>query len=207
MVLLNSLFAAGRPYGTERAVYGIVPTATRSFGLVLYTVGYLNHTSRQSFCPQHRSPMSDTTDDQAFPDEPSFKDSASSFGIFYPKNYLLGVFADEATARKAGVGALAAGFPDDGIIVASGAELVAREDEVEDDKGFFAKIGEEVSKFYTDEAAKSDTLVKLAADGAGFVLIYAPEDEQTAAAATVLREFSPSLLRKYGTLAISELRV
>ncbi len=158
-------------------------------------------------CPHRPHHMSDNTEEPAFPDEAPFKDSASSFGMFYPKNYVLAVFANEATARKAGDGARAAGFSDDDVIVASGAELVAREQDVAEEQGMFAKIGEQLSKLYTDESAASQALVKLAAGGAGFVFVHAPEDEETTTAATVLREFRPSVMRKYGTLAIAELRV
>ena len=45
--------------------------------------------------------MSDNSEDQSFPNEPPFKDGASSFGAFYPKNYVLAVFAEEAIAKNA----------------------------------------------------------------------------------------------------------
>jgi len=151
--------------------------------------------------------MSDNNEAQAFPDEPPFKDGASSFGVFYPKNYVLAVFADVATARNAGAGARAAGFSEDDIIVASGADVIAHEHDVESEKGMFAKIGEQLSKLYTDESAASQALVKLAAGGAGFVMIYAPEEAATTTAATALGGFGPSVMRKYGTLAIAELPV
>ncbi len=151
--------------------------------------------------------MPEHNEEQSFPDEPPFKESSSSFGVFYPKNYLLAVFADEATARRAGDGLRAAGFSEDGVIVASGADVVAYEQEVEEDQGVFAKIGEQLSKLYTDESAASQALVKLAAGGAGFVLVHAPEEEETTTATTVLAGFKPLVMRKYGTLAIAELPV
>ncbi len=151
--------------------------------------------------------MPEHNEAEVFPDEPPFKDGASSFGVFYPKNYVIGVFADETAARRAGDGARAAGFSEDGVIVASGADVVAHEQEVEEEQGVFAKIGEQLSKLYTDESAASQALVKLAAGGAGFVFVYAPEEQETTTAATVLAGFRPLVMRKYGTLAIAELPV
>ncbi len=149
--------------------------------------------------------MSDNTDNQASPNELPFKDGASSFGAFYPKNYLLAVFADESAARNAANSVRGAGFPDDDVIVSFGADVVAHEREVEAEKGIFSKVGEQLSKLYTDESADSQTLVNLAKNGAAFVLVYAPEDDDTTRAAAGLREFGPSIMRKYGTLAIEEL--
>lgn len=149
--------------------------------------------------------MSDNTEDQASPNEPPLKDGASSFGAFYPKNYVLAVFSDESAARNAAKRARGAGFPDDDVIVSSGADVVAHEREVEAEKGIFSKIGEQLSKLYTDESADSQTLVNLAKNGAAFVLVYAPEDDDTTRAVAGLREFGPSIMRKYGTLAIEEL--
>lgn len=149
--------------------------------------------------------MADNTEDQLSPAEPPLKDGASSFGAFYPKNYVLAVFADEAMAKQASDAALGAGFSSDEVIVASGADVVTRERDVEADKGIFSRIGEQWSKLYTDESADSQTLVNLAAQGAAFVLVYAPEDDHTTKATACLREFGPSVMRKYGTLAIEEL--
>ena len=73
------------------------------------------------------------------------------------------------------------------------------------EKGIFSRIGEQLSKLYTDKSADSQTLVNLAKNGAAFVLVYAPEDDDTTRAAAGLREFGPSIMRKYGTLAIEEL--
>ncbi|QJR37676.1 hypothetical protein [Gemmatimonas groenlandica] len=149
--------------------------------------------------------MTDTPEAQAIPGEPPFKDGALSFGAFYPKNYLLAVFADGPTARTAAEHVHGQGFAADEVIVASGADVLAHERDVEAEKGLFAKLGEQLSKLYTDESADAKTLLRLAAQGAAFVLVYAPEDAQTTKAAESLRTFRPSVMRKYGTLAIAEL--
>jgi hypothetical protein len=149
--------------------------------------------------------MPDHTDAQGFPNEPDFKDGSSSFGAFYPENYVLAVFAGEATARNAAAGALGVGFSAADVIIAFGADVVAHERDIEADKSLFAKIGEQLSKLYTDESADSKALVNLAAQGAASVLVYAPEDDATTRAVECLRGFRPSVIRKYGTLAIAEL--
>jgi len=149
--------------------------------------------------------MPDNTDTPAFPNEPAFKDGSTSFGAFYPKNYVLAVFASATSARNAADGARGAGFSDDEVIVASGADVIAHERDVEADKSLFAKIGEQWSRLYTDESADAKTLLHHAAQGAAFVLVYAPEDDATTKAVECLRGFGPSIMRKYGTMAIAEL--
>lgn len=163
---------------------------------------FVDSTTTRHHRPEH---MSDTPDTPAIPGEPAFKDGAVSFGAFYPKNYLLAVFADVPTARTAADHVLGEGFSADEVIVASGADVLAHERDVEAEKGLFAKIGEQLSKLYTDESADAKTLLRLAAQGAAFVLVYAPEDDQTTRAAAILRNSRPSVMRKYGTLAIAEL--
>lgn len=149
--------------------------------------------------------MSDNTEDQIAPNEPALKDGSSSFGSFYPKNYVLAVFVEHGAAEQAASAAHAAGFAEDDVIVASGADVVAHARDAQAEQGILSKMGEMLSKLYTDESADSHTLVSLAGAGATFVLVYAPEDDDTAKAATTLRAFGPAIMRKYGTLAIAEL--
>ncbi|MEP6766056.1 MAG: hypothetical protein ABJB66_17210 [Gemmatimonadaceae bacterium] len=149
--------------------------------------------------------MSDKPADQIASHEPPFKEGATSFGSFYPKNYVLAVFKSDADAATAGASLRAAGFANDDVIVASGKEVVAHEKEIKSEQGVFAKLGEQWSKLYTDESADANALVDFAKNGSAFVLAYAPEDNETSRAGDLLRNLHPTVLRKYGSLAITEL--
>ena len=149
--------------------------------------------------------MSDISADQVTHDTPPLNEGATSFGSFYPQNYVLAVFLNDPDADTAGHALETAGFAADDIIVASGADVADHDAAVQSEQGVFAKLGEKWSRLYTDEAAVADTLMEMARDGAAFVLVYAPEDDDTKRAASTLKPFDPKVLRKYGTLAITDL--
>lgn len=148
--------------------------------------------------------MSDTQDQISETAAP-LKDGAQSFGNFYPKNYVLAVFEADSTAAQAGDALRAAGFAADDVIVTSGHDVVDFDRAAHSEQGLLAKLGEKWSKLYTDEAADAAALIDLARGGYAFVLAYAPEQEQTDRAASVLRGLLPTVLRKYDTLKITEL--
>ncbi len=133
------------------------------------------------------------------------KDGETSFGSFYPKNYVLAVFKTDAEAAHAGEALSAAGFSAEDVIVASGADIVEHDGAVRSQQGLLAKLGEKWSRLYTDEAADADALMAFAAQGAAFVLAYAPDDAITERARGLLRVFTPPIFRKYDALKITEL--
>jgi hypothetical protein len=150
--------------------------------------------------------MSDKPGDQLTETEP-LKDGGQSFGSFFPKNYVLAVFKTDAEAAKAGEALRAAGFTEDDIIVAAGADVAAHDADVQAQQGILAKLGEKWSRLYTDEAADADALMNLARQGAAFVLAYAPDTETTERATEALKPLSPPIFRKYDTTKITELGV
>ena len=133
------------------------------------------------------------------------KDGETSFGSFYPKNYVLAVFKTDAEATRAGEALSAAGFSGEDVIVATGTDVVEHDAAVRSHQGLLAKLGEKWSRLYTDEAANADALMELAAQGAAFVLAYAPDEPTTERARSVLRAFTPPIFRKYDSLKITEL--
>jgi len=133
------------------------------------------------------------------------KDGESSFGSFYPKNYVLAVFKTDAEATHAGEALSATGFAGEDVIVATGADVVEHNEAVRSQQGIMAKLGEKLSRLYTDEAANADALMEFAGQGAAFVLAYAPDEETTERATEVLRAFTPPIFRKYDSLKITEL--
>ena len=151
--------------------------------------------------------MSDKPADQITEDTTPLKDGGTSFGSFFPKNYVLAVFKTDAEATQAGDALRAAGFAADDVIVASGADVAEHDAAVHSQQGLLAKLGEKWSRLYTDEAADADALMKLAREGSAFVLAYAPEVADTERATAALRPFSPPILRKYDALKVTELGV
>lgn len=151
--------------------------------------------------------MSDQTTGHLIDGVTPLKDGETSFGSFFPKNYVMAVFKTDAEAARAGEALSAAGFAADDVIVASGADVVEHDAAIRSEQGLLAKLGEKWSRLYTDEAADADALVKLAASGAAFVLAYAPDEAQTTRATEVLRPFNPPIFRKYDSMKVTELGV
>lgn len=133
------------------------------------------------------------------------KDGETSFGSFFPKNYVLAVFKTDAEAAQAGAALSTAGFSAEDIIVASGSDIAEHDAAVHSNQGVLAKLGDKLSRLYTDEAVDAEALMELAHQGAAFVLAYAPEEEATVRATEALRPLSPPVFRKYDTLKITEL--
>ncbi|MEP6832217.1 MAG: hypothetical protein ABJB74_02440 [Gemmatimonas sp.] len=151
--------------------------------------------------------MSDKPTDLVAEDTAPLKDGGSSFGSFFPKNYVLAVFPNHADGERAGAALGAAGFATEDVIVASGSDVAEHDAAVRSQQGLLSKLGEKWSRLYTDEAADADALMKLAQQGAAFVLAYAPEEADTERATSVLRPFSPPVFRKYDAMKVTELSV
>lgn len=155
--------------------------------------------------------MSDISADQVTHDTPPRRNGASTFGSFYPTNYVLAVFAHDPDADIASLALQAAGFSSDDIIIASGPDVAEHDDAVRSAQSPFAKLGDKWSRLYTDEAvdddllADDDSLMDMARNGAAFALVYAGDQADTDRAMKTLKPFGPVVLRKYDMLAITEL--
>jgi hypothetical protein len=149
--------------------------------------------------------MTQSTDRQVASYAPPLKHGATSFGSFYPTNYVLAVFRRDALVGLMSGALSDAGFPEDDIIVAAGEDVAEYDVASHERQGLLAKLGEKWSRLYTDDAANADELMDLARAGASFVLVYAPDEAETALAAQTLRPLAPLVLRKYEPLASKEL--
>jgi hypothetical protein len=135
----------------------------------------------------------------------SFKGGATCFGVFYPTGYVLSVFQSPADAEQAVVALHAAGFADDDMLVASGAELVEYSHELRGDSRLFVRLERFLSQHYGDESGEEDDLVELAEQGSAFIAIYAPDDIATTRAAETARAFAPVVHRKFDGLTHTDL--
>ena len=136
---------------------------------------------------------------------PPLKDGATSFGSFYPTNYVLAVFRSDTSVDAAKQALLGAGFPDDDVIVASGQDVAEHDASLHASQGVLTKLGEKWSRLYTDDAANADAIMGLARQGAALVLAYAPNQADTMRAANALRTLNPLILRKYEALTSKDL--
>lgn len=134
-----------------------------------------------------------------------FKEGETEFSVFYPKGYVLAAFRDAATAEAAADALRSAGFAEGDVRVTPGADAIARHQEYQDHRSAGDRVRQFFAGLYGDETALLDHVLELAAAGGVMVLAYAPIDEATDRAATVLRPIGPELLVKYGALAVTDL--
>ena len=133
-----------------------------------------------------------------------FKRGDTSFGIFYPTEYVLAVYRDGETAARAADALRDAGFAADDLLVASGAEVVEHYAALRESPGAVARVKRFLSGLYTNEADLAGELLGLARSGHAFVAVHAPDGELTERAVRAVRGLGPVVLRRYDKLAVTE---
>lgn len=135
-----------------------------------------------------------------------FKQGETEFSIFYPRGYVLAAFPERATADAAADALRSAGFAADDVSVTNGADAIARHQDYQDQRTVGDRVRQFFASLYGDESSLLNHLLDLAQRGDAVVLAYAPDDEATDRAASVLRPLAPDVLAKYGPLAVTDLR-
>jgi hypothetical protein len=138
-------------------------------------------------------------------DSKALKDDETSFGVFYPKDYVLSVFADPAAGERAAAALEVAGFDTSDVVVAGSDDVLANHREFTADLGLVGRFRQFLSRHFDDQADLLNDVVAHARQGHTFVLAYAPDGKQTERAANALRPLHPVILRKYGANAVKEL--
>ena len=130
----------------------------------------------------------------------------TSFGVFFPKDYLLAVFADARAAERAAAALEVAGFADGDILVVGSDEVIGWHGRFTTDTGLVGRFKEFVARHFPGTGAKLDDVVDHARVGHTFLLAYAPDAARTERAATAIRPVHPTLLRKYNAVTITDLK-
>ena|ERR1035441_8862127 len=124
-------------------------------------------------------------------------DIPTSFGIFSPTGHIVIAFESEAVAANARQALLTAGIGSDKITMYRSDEVLSQiEGSRETDNKIF-QLGQEEDKVkrYTE----------LAKRGSGFLVVYAPKDEETKRVMEILHPFKPKFAEKYNLLTLQEL--
>jgi hypothetical protein len=134
-----------------------------------------------------------------------FKGSETELGVFYPKGYLVAVFPDITAADHAAKLLRFAGFAEQDAIAASGAEVLRKESDRVGSEGVWGFLMRGLSRFLATEEVYTDQDLKLAAEGAGFVIVHCPTEASKTAAWEVLGPLSPVAARHYAGDGIEHL--
>lgn len=133
-----------------------------------------------------------------------FKEGDHSFGMFYPRHYIVAGFDNHAQAQDAEAALLGQGFGADEVRSATG-DFVVNELESMDDASFLDKLKMQISKAVGTEAGYIDDDLELARTGGAFVFVYAPTDEDCQRAMSTLKPLQPVFARRYLPMAIERL--
>lgn len=133
-----------------------------------------------------------------------FKEGDHSFGMFYPRHYIVAGFTSHAEALATETALRAAGFGTDDVRSATG-EFVANELESMDDASFLDKLKIQISKAVGTEAGYIDDDLELARSGGAFVFVYTPTDDDSSRAMSVIEPLQPVFARRYLPMAIERL--
>ena len=136
-------------------------------------------------------------------ERPFFRDSDTSFGIFYPVNHLIAVFKSPAVAEAAATQLRASGIAAADVLVIDAAYVIEDVRTRLTEAGWLDRLLQAMSigkeaRFWNDDLAWAE-------QGAGFVAAYCPTDEIAQVQADLLRPHAPLSMRRYRALAIETL--
>ncbi|CAN5382035.1 hypothetical protein BH09PSE5_BH09PSE5_27450 [soil metagenome] len=124
-------------------------------------------------------------------------DFPSSLGAFKPVGHVVVVLPDDAGAQKAASAFVDAGFAADDVLLYSSEEVQKLVGDQLGDTSGGAGFGSEIQLMRQHHA--------LASEGAAWVIVFAPEDEQTEKVAEVAKAHGAKLATKYNRLMIEDL--
>jgi len=124
-------------------------------------------------------------------------DHPQSLGAFKPVGHVVVAMPDDARAARAVQALLAQGFERDDILEYTAAEENDEMDRMLQYTSDFAGFGYEVTLMRRYK--------ELAAQGASWLIVFAPEDDQAERVAAAAREHGALLAEKYHRLVIEDL--
>jgi len=133
-------------------------------------------------------------------------ETSTSYGVFFPTDYVLAVFADPNAADRAAAALEVAGFDPSDVLVTGSDDVLTQHRDLAADVGLFGRFRQFLGRHFGDQDAMMNDVVAHARQGHTFVLAYAPDGKQTDRAATALHHLHPAILRKYGGATIKDLR-
>ena len=124
-------------------------------------------------------------------------DHPTSFGAFKPAGHVVVAFPDAAHASAAVTALRAAGFAAENILQYTASEEKNEMDRMLADVSGIAEFGY--------EADLMGKYQKLAADGASWLIVYAPDDDAAQRVAAVVKGHAAIVAEQYNRLSVEDL--
>lgn len=120
-----------------------------------------------------------------------------SAGVFKPVGHVVLVMQDMPAADRALAELQRAGFEPTDITVYTSAEMIAQCEEDQREASMLASLGSEINL--------SRKHMELARRGHGFIVVFAPDDDQIKQVADVAARTGALFAQRYGLLTVEEL--
>lgn len=130
-----------------------------------------------------------------------FKESDRSWGVFYPRNYIVAGYGSLRRAEEVRHALLGTGFAPDDVAAAAG-EFVVDQLETEGEPDWIERVKREVARAIGTELGYLEDDLKHARQGGAFLFVYVPDDAAVRRARAVLDPSAPVLARRYLALGI-----
>jgi hypothetical protein len=131
-----------------------------------------------------------------------FKESDTQMGVFYPKHYLIAVFRNLETAQAVAGKLRLAGFAEGEVVAVAGQDVIQL---AKEEGGPASFVMQAVSRFFATEQVSHDSDLDLARQGAAFVAVHCPTEENKQEAWRALRTEAPLAARYYANDGIEHL--
>lgn len=131
---------------------------------------------------------------------PLFKGSDTSFGIFYPTDYMIAVFDSMDTALLAEDRLHVAGYTDEDVQAIAGDQVKSDIEARITDASWLDQLKQSFS--IGKEAYFWNEDLKWAEQGAGFLAVHCPTEGEATRIVTMMKPLHPKSMRRYRTLAI-----
>ncbi|MCE5234083.1 MAG: hypothetical protein ABFC67_00620 [Mizugakiibacter sp.] len=133
-----------------------------------------------------------------------FKEADRSFGLFYPRHYVVAGFDTYERAQTVARQFIEAGFAHDDVAAATG-PFVAQRLESRRSANWLQRIEASIAEAVGTEAGYIEDDLKLARRGGAFLFVYVPDAAAGKRARLLLRRSHPVYARRYHPLGIERL--
>jgi hypothetical protein len=134
-----------------------------------------------------------------------FNVSDTSFGVFYPKRFIIAIFPSFDSAKGAEAVLWGAGFTSDEVLAAPGVEVLQFFEELRLLAGLWGALMDALSRALGTEAAFVAKDAERAREGAGFLAVYDPLEAECSLLRELVAPFGPISMRRYAAGGIETL--
>ena len=124
-----------------------------------------------------------------------FRGRATTLGVFYPTHYIFASFASLENARNAAKALRAAGCTE--VVATSGAETFRFMAEIRSEAGLWGALMASISRFFGTEEVFADIDLAKLEQGAAFLAVYCPREEQADLIRDAVVPFEPLAMQLY----------